>query len=493
MASHNCIRPLSIIFVMEMPKGSSLKKQVSKSVVYLSLRRIVSTVLATVGTLFIARVLGPENQGLYATALGIQSYAAMIGLLGIRPYLIKTQLFQHQTKLNLAFSFELIFGTSLFIMIFLIGSIWYVLSHSQVPLMLLTLAFILPFVLGREVPLAVLESRFEYNKSAFVETVAQVAYYGVAITLVQMGYGAWSLVWGYLVGELITTAGFFWAARYFPRWHWDFSQLRPMLAYGVTFALSDWASGLQRLVPSLVVFPILGASAVGYVAMSERLIALFSFAKGAIGRAVFPAFSRLQHDTQRLVRAVEEGAPWQMLGLGVIYAGASLLMPYVTPILLGKKWDISIIAWLFALLSIRSLLSALTALEGAVLYAIGKNLLVFFASAVNSLVLGLATYLLLLLGHSLLGVHAYGIAGIFAALITALIRHTNFRTHVGKARHSLTLAWFVAGCAAIVAPLTSAWLYGIGLLIALGLPQSRRVLIETAKKAASLWNRKRTT
>ncbi|CUU38035.1 MAG: oligosaccharide flippase family protein [Armatimonadetes bacterium] len=475
---------------METQRESSLKKQVSRSVVYLSLRRIVSTVLATVGTLFIARILGPEVQGLFATALGIQTYAMMVGLIGVRPYLIQSQSTSQPSQLHLAFCFELLYSLVLVGVLGVAGGIWYLVSRHEVPLMLLTLALTLPASMTREVPLAVLENRFEYQKSALIETVSQGAYYALAIALVLLGWGAWALVIGYVVSEYLTALGFFWAARYRPRWYWDRVALRPMLAYGVTFALSDWAKALQKLVPPLIVFPTLGAAAVGYIGMAEKLVASLYFVVGAVGRAVFPAFSRIQNDKARLVRAVEQGVPLQMLGLGALYGTAAFLLPYVAPALLGAKWDATLISGLFAFLSVSSFVSALTALEGAVLFATGKNMLVFYYSLAGSLMFGLTAFLLLNFAPEFWGVYAYGVASAASTATMAFFRHFNFRRYVGKPDYTLALVWFAAACSVVAAPVVSEWLYGVSLILLLAFPQSRRALRENAQKARALLKRK---
>lgn len=462
-----------------MRKSPSLKGKVATSVAYLSFRRLVATVLGTVGTLFLARVLGPQGQGLFITSIGVQSYALMIGLIGIRPYLIKNQLIDNdQNRLHLAFCFEAIFGFVLAFILTLVALGFYWQSQSAVALMALALFSILPILMMREVPLALLESRFEYKKSALIETMSQLIYYSVAIGFVSLGYGPWGLVIGYLISELVTAICYFWAANYRPRWYWNFYEVRSMLSYAVTFALSGWASGLQNLVPSLVVFPILGAAAVGYIGMAERLIGLLSFAKGAVGRAAFPAFAQLQGDRNRLIRAVEEGAALQVLGLGLIYAGASLFMPYLVPLLLGTKWSSTIISWLFVMLSIRSLISGLTALEGIALSVTGKNLLVFYSTLINSVILGASTLLLLSHYPSFWGTYAYGVGGIIAAVVSGAVRHVNFNHHIGRRRVGLALLWFLASSIAMVAPLVSFWLYCLSLFLVVLFPHSRRTLYQ---------------
>lgn len=453
---------------------------------YLSLRRIASTILATIGTLFIARILGPEVQGLFTTALGIQTYAMMVGLIGVRPYLIKTQSTSQPSHFHLAFCFELVYSLALIGVLGTVGWVWYLLSHHEIPLMLLTLALALPASLTREVPLAVLENRFEYQKSAMIETVSQVSYYVIAIAMVLRGWGAWALVIGYVVSEYLTALGFFWAAQYRPRWYWNLTGLRPMLAYGITFALSDWAKALQKLVPPLVVFPTLGAAAVGYIGMAEKLVASLYFVVGAVGRAVFPAFARIQNDKARLVRAVEQGAPLQMLGLGALYGTTALLLPYVVPALLGAKWDSTIISSLFAFLSISSFVSALTALEGAVLFATGKNMLVFYYSLAGSLMFGLTVFLLLTFAPHFWGVYAYGAASLVAALTMAGARHYSFHRHIGKPNYTLAYLWLIVSVGLVAAPVISKWLYLVSLILLVAFPSSRRALRDNAQK---MWQR----
>ncbi|MCS7209774.1 MAG: oligosaccharide flippase family protein [Fimbriimonadales bacterium] len=473
--------------VSEREASDSIRQQAVRGGVYLTVRRGVSVILGLVGVLLLTRIVGPAAYGVFSAAQGIFNYLLFVGLMSVHIYLIRAAGEGERTLFDQAFWWLLLFSGGLAVLaagaIFAVGTLW-VRTENFVSVALLLCAN-LPLTVVSYVPMAMLERKMAYGMVASIEVVSQLAYYAVAIPLAWAGYGVWSLVAGFWIGQLVLPLGFFGATRYRPRWQWDLQTLRPMLRYGFTQALSEWLYNLRELAPSVILLPLAGKEATGYLAIAIRFLTMLGFVREAAGRLALSVFARVQHDSARLARAVSEAMQLQTLALGASLSGFALAAPWVLPILLGAAWDVRAILTAFGWAGARVLLSALFAIQGSALIVKGYLWLMLRANlAYAVLFLGLCYGVLpwLPLEYRLVG---FLIADFVAHLPTYWYKHWGMTRFVQRPDYGITVLWSVAMLCALFAPLLGYWLYGASALLLLN-PLSVRRLRELAGSLRAL-------
>jgi PST family polysaccharide transporter len=439
----------------------SIRQRVLKGGVYLMTRRVVSLILGLAGLTLLTRVVGPGAQGLFAAANGLVGYLAALGLMGINVYLIRGKRDSPIELFHLAFWWLLFSGLGLMLagggVILLAGHYW-VRTEGFIPVAL-TLCATLPFTLVSYVPLALLERELDYRVTTRVEVLSQLSYYVVGIPMAWLGYGVWSLVAGFVVSQLILPLGFFGATRYRPRWYWNRDALRDMLSYSFTQALGGWVYKITNLAPSMILLPLAGKEAVGYLSVANRFIQTISVAKGPAGRLSIPAFARVQDDLPRLTRAVNEAMQLQTLALGVPTAAFVIIAPIVLPMLLGARWDINILMMAFSITAARILLSALFAIQGSALYVKKQNWLMLKANiayGVTFVVVAYPATAFLPQEYKLFG---YLVADMIAHFPTYWYKHWGMRRYIGRPSYRITAIWTAATFCALFAPIIGEWLY----------------------------------
>lgn len=468
------------IFPMEVNgEQVSMRQQVLKGGIYLLVRRGVSVVLGLLGLLLINRIVGPGAQGLFSAAHGIFSCLLAIGVMGTNVYLIRERQETTRELFHLAFWWLLLSGAGLTLAtiggVWLLGQYWVRTDLFTEVSVLLCLG--IPLALISYVPAAMLERELDYRRVSLIEISSQLSYYLVAIPLAVAGYGVWALVAGFWSSQLLQFVGFFAAARYRPCWYWSWKRLRPMLAYSFSQAVSGWIYNLRYLMPAVLLLPLAGKEAVGYLTIATRFLSMLGFAQEAAGRLSIPAFARVQDDLQRLTRAVSEAMQLQTLTLGVFLASFTLFAPFVLPPLLGAKWDTQIIVITFILLGARMQLSALFAIQGNALYVRKQNLLMIYANVAYILlfvVLASAAVFLLPIEYKLYG---YVVADFIAHLPTYWIKHWGMVRHIGRPDYRVTVIWTTAMLGLLLAPALSGWLYLPAILMLL-LPSSRQQMVK---------------
>ncbi len=453
------------------------RQQVLRGGVYLLVRRGVAVLLGILGVLFINRIVGPGVQGLYSAAYGVFNFLLTVGLMGTHIYLIRERRDAPRALFHQAFWWLLLYGTGLMLMA--AGAFWLLergwVRTEPFALVATAVCLSLPLALVSYVPAALLERELDYRRVALIEVGAQLSYYLLAIPLALVGYGVWALVAGFWLGQLVQGGGYFAAARYRPRWHWHRALLAPMLRYSFSQAVSGWVYNLRELMPAFVLLPLAGREAVGYLAIANRFVSMLSFAQEAAGRLSVPTFARVQHDLQRLARAVSEAMQLQTLALGAPLSAFTLIAPLVLPTLLGVKWDTHVILIAFTLLGTRLLLSALFAIQGNALYVRQQNRLMLYANLAYIgvlVVLGSAMVWLLPAAYKLYG---YLIADLIAHVPTYVIKHWGMVRHIGRPNYQIAAVWTVAMLCLLTAPVVSGWLYLVGAALLLT-PVSRRRL-----------------
>lgn len=263
------------------------------------------------------RPVGPDSYGIYNAAVAITGYLQIIGNIGARMYLIRLPELPPRKLLDSVFWWLMFVGTALSFLavpvVLLVGYYW-MQDAGFVPVAI-TLCVMTPLGLITAIPTALLERALEYKRTAWVELFSQLGFYVVGIPLALMGYGAWALVGGHGLSLLIALVGFYVSASYVPKWCWDRAQLRDMGRYIAAQTTATWIYELRRLAPPMLLLPLAGASAAGYLAIANRLLDILSFAQTAVQRVSASVYAHVQKDRAKLMEAIYRSAQAQMLAL----------------------------------------------------------------------------------------------------------------------------------------------------------------------------------
>lgn len=459
----------------------SLKSQVLRGGIYLAIRQAMGMVISLVGVLLLTRAIGPEQYGLYAAAFGLFYYLQNVGQLGITVYLVRAQGEDNLTVYHQAFT-----------LLLLVSLIGIALSQLGVPLLagwvklegfqsiFQTLSLSLPVVLLSQVPMARLERQLDYKQVAWIELLGQIAYFLVALPIAFRGGGAWGPTAGWWAQQLQMLVLFFWAGRYRPRLCWQPELVKQILGYSVGYSASSWIWQLRSLVNPLLVGRFLGAEAVGYVALANRMVELLGFVKSATYRLSIAALARLQSDLNRMTQAITDGMALQVLALGPFLVIVSWLGPWFLPLMFGAKWLPAMQVYPFIAVSL--LANALFNLHSSALYALQRNWEITLFHIIH-IALFVVTGLLLI---PRLGLVGYGWAEVatiasYSVIHASMVRNINSPDY--RFAGLLTVAFGLA-----LFPYQLGWWVVLGVVVVLLLPDTQRKLIELWKSFKSARN-----
>jgi PST family polysaccharide transporter len=349
-----------------------LRAKVFHGGVYLFLRQFISLGLSLAGVFVITRLIGPAPYGAYVAASGIYQFLLNLGEVGILVYLVRQpgDLAEHEYHV----ASTVLVAAGLFQVVLVEAGAGLLTGWVQVEgfeQLLRVLILVLPIQLLAIAACARLERRLDYRRVAGIEFFGQVSYYCVSVPLAFAGHGARALVTGWIVQQIATSAVFHLYAGYLPRLRVDTAIARKMLSYTLSFSLVTWTWQLRALVNPLLVGHFLGATAVGQIGITIRIVEVLTFVKAIAWRLSVAALARIQHDKEKVQEAITLGIQLQTLALGPVLLGFGWLGTLFLPRLLGAPW--SPVVGLFPFIAASYLTNAQFSMHSSALAVFRKN------------------------------------------------------------------------------------------------------------------------
>lgn len=208
----------------------------------------------------------------------------------------------------------------------------------------------------------------------------------VSIVLALLGYGVWSLVWGYLAKSVSATLALWLIAPARPRPQFDRQVAHDLLRYGRHISLSSVVGFAVQNVDYFIVGHRLGTSALGLYTLAFTVASLPSTVIGQqIATATFPAYSRLRSAPVALTKLF--GDTFTITCALAIALGAAICigMPSLIGPLLGEKW-LGIIGPL-RILTIFGVVRAIEFTFSPLYRAIGRPEIMWMSSAVRLIII----------------------------------------------------------------------------------------------------------
>lgn len=336
-----------MIEVEELPTGDPVPIDVGQrgrdAIVQLLLRTIVMRGVTIVGTVVLARLLLPSDFGVFAVILLFSQVLVMVGEAGMAAGLVQQHHEPTPSELGTAWvSQQFIWVPGLAIVWLLTPVI-----HSFYPTLgpdfewqLRVTALIIPLIILRSVPAAMLTRDLRFRALATIEVIQHFTFYGTSIGLAVSGAGVWSFVIAVVaqtaVGAVLVNLQ--WGRR--PQLHFDRRIARRQLGFGAAYQASNIiASSRDAVVP---VFGALAggdpATAIGRIGFGFDIGQAAATVDDILARVTFPAFSRLQGDARRIAKVASDLV---VVG-GLVVAGVQVWLiasaPYLVPEVFGAKW-----------------------------------------------------------------------------------------------------------------------------------------------------------
>jgi len=374
--------------------AAELRRRVLRGLAWKGASQVFLQGSRLVVALTLARLLSPRDFGLAGMVLVVTSLALVFSDVALGAALVQRRELSERDR-STAF-WTCVAAGALFTVAGIAVSGPVARFYGQPAVRPLLAALSLSFVVGAlgaaQEALLVRELRFRTLELRTMGGTAAGAVVG--ITLAALGYGAWAIVGQQLAISAVSTALLWLASPWRPHAIFSPASLRDLGRFSGNVFGQRVLFYLHRNADNLLVGRFLGPAALGAYALAYNVMLVpFSRLGGPLQEVLFPAFSRLQDEPERIA------ALWlratRLVGALSIPALAGLVVvaPDFVHLVLGGRW--AQVAPLLQVLAWVGLLQSLQTLNSNILQALDRTgtllrySIVFFAAHLTAFVVGL--------------------------------------------------------------------------------------------------------
>lgn len=354
-----------------------LRSGIRRGIVWSSMNAIILRAGTFAVGIFLARILAPEQFGVFAIALTVQAVLMTLADFGLSTDLIRSP--DHEEKAPTVATMGLMTGAGLFLMMMLTSQQTADLlgSPRAGPVIAVMSGSLLLAGLG-VVPYAKLQREFQQKRLFHISLVEFVVVNTLIVSLVMAGWGVMALAVARIVAQLCTLILQFVLAGVRPKFGFDRTLAPGVIAFGLPVAGANMLSWMLLNVDNIVISRLTGAVALGFYYLAFNISNWPMSAIGQVVRSIaLPAFARDETRNPKIF-AHALALTWPV----TLFAGfmLSILSGPVIEVVYGPTWLVA--APMLAALGFFGALRAVFDLAASFLLARGHSSLTLIIQAV---------------------------------------------------------------------------------------------------------------
>ncbi len=370
---------------------NSIFHKVTKGGSWVFFLRILEKALSSVKIIILARILSPNDLGLFGTALLTLSILEAFSQTGFNAALIQKKENTEQ-YLNSAWSMSVLRGFVIFGLLYFMAP--YVASFFNSPessKIIRILAFSVVLRGFNNIGLVYFQKELKFEKmfiSSFVPTVIEFA---AVVSFAFVLRNVWSLVIGQLIGAMAALVCSYLLHSFRPRIKIEISKVKELFGYGKWIMWSTLIMFFVTQGDDIFVGRFFGVTALAFYQLAFRIANIpTTEIANVFSQVTFPAYSKLQDNIPRLQEAYLR--VFQLVTFLSFPIGGLILVlaPEFTAIFLGEKW-LAIVP-VMRILVISGMIRSIANTAYTVFMAIGKPKIDTRLSLIRLLVIAALIY-----------------------------------------------------------------------------------------------------
>jgi len=307
----------------------------------LACRTLLLRSVSLLTVVLLARWLEPRDYGLFFVCNFVVQSLNVIRDAGIGSVLVQQRQAPDEPDRRAAFTIQLIVTLALAIPLWLgapyFARVYDLGETGSGLLVVLSLSMFLSSL--STIPAASLDRELQYTPRAWADVIQQIVYASLAITFAKLGYGAWSLGIGMVLGSAASTFSLY----YWRPWRVRLALPRRRVTRLLRFGLPVHGQALLGLVElsfmPLVLGVACGPHALGFLSWAYGLsLVPHQIMSGIYNRMLLPSLSRLQHIPDAFANRLDR-AGYYIAFVSIPTAIALIVTaPMFVPLVFGSKW-----------------------------------------------------------------------------------------------------------------------------------------------------------
>ena len=318
----------------------TLEKKAARSGVWFAGLSTFSQALSWLFTMYIARLLRPEDYGLMTMAAFLTSYMEVFSELGLGSAIIQRKEVS-RNELSSIFWLSIFVGAGLCCSCFVLAfpTAWIFENRQVIPVTFMISAL---FIIGSAmtVPYNMLRRDFGFRKLGMINVVSVIISNSAMVLFAINGYGVYTLIWGTIILRISNTFLVFTTAGWRPEFRFVFNEVKPFLKFGVNLAGSSTLIRVFESLDKLIVGRVFNARNLGYYGFASTLASLPIDKIGPIFQQIlFPLLSRFQEDWDDYCKIYFRSLKYYTLIVVPLFICGVVFGKEIIVTILGYKWE----------------------------------------------------------------------------------------------------------------------------------------------------------
>jgi teichuronic acid exporter len=356
---------------------------------WLAAARFAGQLATWVVTIFVIRLLTPDDYGLMAMAGVFTFFVSLFEDLGMGAAITQRKTLDDEHVARM-FGVVLIINFIAFALLFLgAGLIAMLFDEPRLTNIVRLLSLQFPAIALQVVPQSLLARRMQFQRTSLITFVSMVAGSLTTLLLALAGYGVWALAWGSLSMTFCRVVGFNIAAGWFHAPSFRFEGMGDAITFGGQVTGQRLLFFVYTQADVFLIGRLLGKEVLGFYSVALHLATLpMSKLSAIINEVSFAGFSRLQADLSEVTRQFGRATNLIALFAFPVFFGIAAVAPEAVNVVLGEKWARSIVP--LQLLSLACPLRMLNQVIASALMGIGRADVLLVNSAITAVLLPIA-------------------------------------------------------------------------------------------------------
>lgn len=348
-----------------------VKRRSVSGVLALISRTFIIQIISFVSTLALTIFLDPNTYGVFYLVSSVVNFLAYFSDVGLAAALIQKKEAINKKDLSTTFTVQQILVLFLLTLLFVFSPFIRSQYHIDNTGMWLLYAMGISLFLSslKTIPSIMLEREIKFGKLILPQILETLTFNLVAVFFAWKGFGVTSFTLAVLGRGIVGLVAMYIVYPWKPSLGISKESLKHLLRFGLPYQANTFLAVLKDDGMTIILTRIIGTEGLGYIGWASRWAGLpLRIVMDNLTKVSFPTFARLQHDKEKLTKAVEISLKYMCLLAFPILAGMGLLaIPMINIIPRYIKWLPAIIplyiylynsAWASISTSLTNLLNA---------------------------------------------------------------------------------------------------------------------------------------
>jgi O-antigen/teichoic acid export membrane protein len=326
-----------------------------------------------IAKIFLARLLFPEDFGLFAMAFIVITFLSIFVSFGVTDAIIyRKKDEEYQKTIDSGMVVSIGIGCILMLLGFISSSFVADFFHEPIlTTMIRLMSVVLLFDSISDILYGILIKEMEFKRKTIAELSSTIIYVVTVLLLAYYGFGVWSMVYAYLIQHFLIIVFLWILSPRKPKFALDKEIAKDMLHFGKHTTSAVFFAWAITSIDNILVGKRFGDEQLGYYGFGFTIASVPVLSLAHIIAGVFhPVYAKVRDNIEKLQKAYLIPLEWALLLILPISMGLFALADIFVIVVFGEKW-ITMVP-ILKVLALYAIIRSVCTICGTLLVGIGK-------------------------------------------------------------------------------------------------------------------------